>query len=106
MIGERLRSLRKLHKIRQEDLAEILGVKGAAISRYEANKDTPSDAIKVKIAEHFNISLDYLLGVIDQEVPYYQEGSFLKLPDAMTHEDMILLKGLVEYVEHKANNCK
>jgi len=101
MIGERLRNIRKQNKIRQEDLAQILGVNGSAISRYEADKDTPSDATKVKIAKHFNVSLDYLLGVIDQEVPYYEEGVFIKLPDKISSQDIYLLSEIVSYIKFK-----
>ena len=101
MIGERLRSIRKQNKMKQEDLAQILNVNGSAISRYESDKDTPSDAIKVKIAKHFNVSLDYLLGVIDQEVPYYREGVFVKLPDKISDQDIFLLTEIIDYINFK-----
>ena len=65
MIGERLKKLRKERKITQDDLAELIGVQKTAVSQYETNKNDPSDKIKVNIAKHLNISLDYLLGVID-----------------------------------------
>lgn len=93
MIGERLKKLRREKGISQEDLAAVIGVQSSAVSRYETDKDDPSDKIKVEIAKHLNISLDYLLGVIDEPVTYYKPDTFIRLPDDTLNEDKILLLG-------------
>ena len=67
MRGERLAELRKDCGMTQRELAG-LQVSVTTISGYENNRKTPNDEDKVKIARIFNVSLDYLLGAIDDEI--------------------------------------
>ena len=101
MIGERLRKIRKEKKIKQGDLAAAIGVQTSAISRYETDKDDPSDVLKIKIAKYFRISLDYLIGVIDEQVPFYDRNTYLKLPDAITKEESMLVAEFLGYIEYR-----
>lgn len=50
----------------QGELAERLGLAASTISAYERGVNEPDDETKLRIAELFNISLDYLLGAIDE----------------------------------------
>jgi len=68
MIGTRLADLRKDKGMSQQELAELLLVSAKTISSYENGHSTPDDDSKVLIAKHFNVSLDYLLGVIDNQL--------------------------------------
>ena len=68
MIGERLRELRKNKGLSQQKLSDILGLTKSAVSLYEKNKTEPNDKIKIIIAKYFDISVDYLIGVIDEEI--------------------------------------
>lgn len=61
-IGTRLRNLRKNKKMKQENLAKLLGINRATISMYERNQRTPSPDILKKYAEIFDVSVDYILG--------------------------------------------
>ncbi|MBD7912022.1 MULTISPECIES: helix-turn-helix domain-containing protein [Clostridium] len=61
-LSDRLKELRKENNMTQSDLGKILGVGKTTISMYENGNSTPNDEIKIKIANYFNISLDYLLG--------------------------------------------
>ena len=67
MIGERLAELRAERGITQPELAKVLAVSVTTISGYERNRTCPSDETKVKIANYFGISLDYLLGAVDDK---------------------------------------
>lgn len=70
MFGERLKLLRKSRGITQEQLAEIIGVERSSIGKYEGKSKTiPSDDVKAKIADYFNVSTDYLLGRSDVAEP-------------------------------------
>lgn len=60
-LSNRLKELRKENKLTQSDLGKILGVGKTTISMYENGNSTPNDEIKLKIAEYFDVSLDYLL---------------------------------------------
>lgn len=62
MIGSRLKSLRKEKKLTQAKLANILGVSQQSIAFYENDKREPEIKILKKIADYFDVSVDYLLG--------------------------------------------
>ena len=63
MDGEKLRQLRKAHRMTLEDVARHLGVSRATVLRYETGMITniPSDKIEI-MARLFNVSPAYLLG--------------------------------------------
>ena len=57
----RLKELRKKKKISQLKLAMDLHMNQNAISRYETGEREADYATLIKIADYFNVSLDYLL---------------------------------------------
>ena len=58
---EKLVSLRKEHKLSQEQLAEKLGVSRQAISRWEAGETTPDMANLLGLCDVFDVSADFLI---------------------------------------------
>lgn len=64
--GERLRELRKAKDEKQDDLAEILGIKKAQISEMENGKKGTTLEKLVLICEHYQVSADYLLGLSNE----------------------------------------
>lgn len=68
-LPERLRQLREEKEWTQEQLGEILNVSGATVNRYEKGLRNPAPETLIKLAEIFNISLDYLLGRINFRQP-------------------------------------
>ena len=62
IFAERLKYLRQVYKIPQSTLAELLNFRPNAISNYETSRNTPSFKNLIKIADYFDVSLDYLLG--------------------------------------------
>ena len=81
MIGERLLQLRKEKGMTQQELAKQLGITKYTISSYEADKSAPSDELKVQIAKIFDISTDYLLGLVDQPLSYRKLERAVILPE-------------------------
>ena len=57
----RIKSKRKKLKMTQLELAQMLNVTDRAVSKWEQNQGNPDISILPKIAEIFNVSLDYLL---------------------------------------------
>ena len=57
----RLREIRKAKKISQLKLAMDLNTNQNTISRYETGEREPGINELIKIADYFNVSLDYLL---------------------------------------------
>ena len=66
----RLKELREEYDYKQEHLAQLLGVKQNAYSQYETGKrQVPLDAL-IKLAQFYDVSVDYLLELTDEEKPY------------------------------------
>ncbi|AYV92537.1 hypothetical protein A2U14_00765 [Fusobacterium necrophorum subsp. funduliforme] len=59
---ERLSELRKEKNISQEKFADLIGVSKSTISMYENGNRTPDFETEEKIADFFNVDLDYLRG--------------------------------------------
>lgn len=62
IFGKRLREVRKSKKIIQQELADRLGIKRNTYSDWENGKTEPTFEILVKLADLFDISLDWLFG--------------------------------------------
>ena len=62
MFSDILKKLRKENHITQEVLAAKIGVERSSIGKYEASGVIPSIDVLIKIADIFNVTLDYLLG--------------------------------------------
>jgi|AGTN01.2.fsa_nt_gi Predicted transcriptional regulators len=58
----RVNELRKNKGLTQKQLADHLGIDQTAISNWERGKGLPDLANLVKLANFFDISLDYLMG--------------------------------------------
>ena len=61
MLGERLTKLRQEKHLSQRELGEIILVSGYTISAYELGRSDPNDDIKTRLAQFFDVSVDYLL---------------------------------------------
>ena len=59
--GARLRALRQKKNERQSDLAAAVGVHLIQVGRIERNAVNPSVSVLIKLAEHFQVSLDFLV---------------------------------------------
>lgn len=61
-IGSRIASLRDQRGWTQEQLASSLGISRAALSHYEKNRREPDTETLSKVADIFQVTLDYLVG--------------------------------------------
>lgn len=64
-IAKRLHDLREDHDETQRDVAKLLGLPMQRISEWETGKYTPRIDILIILADHWNVSIDYLVGVTD-----------------------------------------
>ena len=65
IFGERLKELRIEKGISQAVLAKIIGVSSGIVCLWETDRSEPTAPNVLKIAEHFDVSTDYLLGRSD-----------------------------------------
>ena len=62
---KRIRDLREDHDIKQQDIADYLKCTQVCYSHYENGKrDIPTDVL-IKLANYYDVSIDYLLGRTD-----------------------------------------
>lgn len=71
-IGNKIKNARKEKGITQEQAAEILGVSRQTISNWETEKSYPDIISVIKMSEHYDVSLDYLLKGENQMKKYYE----------------------------------
>lgn len=64
-LSQRLKTLRKEYEITQRDICSKLSISTATLSQYENGLRQPSYDILKKIADFYNVSIDYLLGRTD-----------------------------------------
>ncbi|MBX0358951.1 helix-turn-helix domain-containing protein [Halobacillus sp. Nhm2S1] len=62
MLSQRLVYLRKENRKTQQEMADMLGVTRPAYTAYERGSRKPDYDTLQKIADHFDVTTDYLLG--------------------------------------------
>lgn len=74
----RLRDLRKALCMSQEELGKNFNLAKSTISQYELGKRTPDSIMLEKLADFFNVTVDYLLARSEIKNPYAMDGSGVK----------------------------
>lgn len=64
-LSVRLRQLRLDKRLRQDQVARLVGVSKGAISAYETDIRQPSYDVLIRLANLYRVSTDYLLGRTD-----------------------------------------
>ena len=60
-IGDKIQMLRKQHGWSQQRLAKKIGTSGPIVGRYERGEMIPSVAVAKKLADTFDVTLDFLV---------------------------------------------
>lgn len=68
--GNRLRKLRENRHLTQTQVAVRLNISKSAMSGYENNIKTPSVDILIQLAQVYNVTTDYLLGLDNRDMLY------------------------------------
>ncbi len=68
-LGQRIKKLRLSEGLTQEEFGKLFGIVKSTVSLYENDKSTPDDETKIKICNHFNVSMDYLMGILPDVSP-------------------------------------
>ncbi len=61
MSTNRIKDLREDRDLRQADVAEATGIDQRTLSNYETGKTNPDSFALIKLADFFDVSIDYLL---------------------------------------------
>lgn len=78
-IGDRIAHLRKQKGWSQSELAKQINASREAIGKYERNEASPSVETAKKIADVFNVTLDFL--VDDKATPAYDKEAVKRLKE-------------------------
>ena len=62
---QRMKDLREDHDLSQEDIAKVLQTTQEQVSKYETGRQVMGIDKYIKLAKYYNVSLDYLTGLID-----------------------------------------
>lgn len=130
MFCEILKSLLKSKNIEQQQLAEKLNVSTSTMSRIINGKTEPAMVLLMEIAEHFNVSIDYLLTgedksfetAVEKRIREYNSDDLLKyykgkyselfIPDDKGNEPILYLRKhkridlIAEYVKELTQTQK
>lgn len=68
-MNEKLRRLRENMGLQQKEVADRLGVNPSAVTRWESGEKRPDLVNLVKLADLYNVSLDYLMGRTENPAP-------------------------------------
>ena len=66
---QRMRDIREDRDLNQEEIGDILGTTQSYYAQYENGKREMPFTRAIELAVYYNISLDYLAGLIDEPRP-------------------------------------
>lgn len=87
--GDNIQKLRNAKGMSQQELADAIGIGRSTLANYEQNKREASYETLKSIAKYFNVSIDYILGLTDNQFDYTHKDTLneiiykqlIKLPD-------------------------
>lgn len=102
-LGDRLHELRNKLNLRQEDVAKKIGVGRTTYAMYEQGKREPDYETLLKLADLYEVSVDYLLtGQERTEKHGNKRNLFFFDVEGLTEEEIEEIKRHIEYVKWKA----
>lgn len=96
VFGDVLRELRQTKKLTMKELGEKIGLTESAVSMYERNVRRPNYEKLEKIADFFNVDMEYLLG--KSNIPNRHTSSQIT---ADINEDIMLILRAVKKMSEK-----
>jgi transcriptional regulator with XRE-family HTH domain len=73
MRGDRLKTAREARELSQKDLGDRVGLSDKQIWRYENGLNAPGADALTDIAKALEVSLDYLVGLVDEPSGYFKD---------------------------------
>ena len=95
-LGLKVQALRKTKNMTQEDLAEITGVSWRTISNLERGLALPTLKLIYDLSQHFNVSIDELLG---SRIQTSKTTSRLRLEEEVTESIKTLPDNLLRHIK-------
>ncbi len=108
MNGNKLKSLRENKGLLQKDLADILCIKPSTVGMYEQGRREPDNNMLKKIANYFEVSIDYLLDnnnlnkeeekVREKEIlnNFFKKSGYIENEEELNDND---LNNIIEFIK-------
>lgn len=64
----RIKELREQHELSQRKVAELLEMHTTQYQRYESGERTVPADFLIKLADLYNVSIDYIVGRVDEQI--------------------------------------
>ena len=92
-----IKQLRIENELKQREVAEKIGVTLSAYSNYEQGIRQPDDDIKIRLADFYDVSLDYLITGKERDYMYREpvKSEIDRLYDALNTYDKTYVKGVI-----------
>lgn len=108
VVGNRLRYLRELLNLTQEEFAKKLQISSSSLKRYEGSnqseaRELPLD-LALKIAVEYGISLDWLTGVSDNMYRNQTPSKLAEIFNSLTEDQKKELFSYAMYLKNKGEN--
>lgn len=91
-LGNRIKQLRQRAGMTQWELAQSLHVSSALISAYELGERMPSLKILIRLADIFQVSADYLLGI---------NSCSLRYGDGLSYDETLAVQTFIDMLRKK-----
>ncbi len=82
----RIRELRENAGLRQIDVANATGIDQKTLSNYETGKTNPDSYALIRLADFFNVSIDFIVGRIDDTFSADERRQIYKKIDIIKQE--------------------
>ena len=103
VLGQKIKAFRNIDNMKQQDLADKLGISRTTLSYYENGSVEPNIYTLLKLSEIMNCSLDYLFDIDSKPVEFDYSSYTKKIETNSTNDDIdltiSLLKSLLKKVE-------
>lgn len=99
-VGEKIVELRQKNNVYQKDLAKFLGVGVSCLSLWEKGQRQISVEQLKKVAEFFNVSIDYLTGLspIEKEELTEEERELIEIIKELNEEQTQELSNYLDFI--------
>lgn len=107
--GNRIKGMREQRGIKQGQFADSMGISRQSMSNYESGKHSPDIDVIVKMADFFQCSTDYLLGLTEHPNPEQAQNygedisrlsqTLLTLPCPLREQWLDVFIGIVDSVQ-------
>jgi len=101
MFSKRLSELRKNKKLTQAEFARVFNIATGTIGMWESGKRTPDNETMKKIADYFDVTIDYLVGRSDKPIVPEVVAFHKNTPGDFTEEEKEEIDNFIQYILSK-----